>query len=179
MIEHPASTSDDSNAVRHDGPVPGWARSCGHVRLQPPLAAEPGPATDRILVAERVARYGWAYDERDRDALAGCFMPDGVWEGRIMGRDEVGPVTGREAIAGFLAGFWQAQSDQRRHLFTNLVVDELAPPRATAHAYLQLTAARGGVMTPVTTGPYRFELVRDTDGVWRIARLAAGFDAPF
>jgi SnoaL-like domain len=161
-------------------PAPGWARSCGHARLQPPVAVgKPRPAADRLLVAERIARYGWSYDERDREALAECFTPDGVWEGSIMGRQQVGPAVGRDGITGFLAEFWEAQSDQRRHLFTNLVVDDLTPMRATAHAYLFLTAASGGVMAPVTTGPYRFELVRDTDGVWRIARLLAGFDAPF
>lgn len=161
-------------------PEPGWARSCGHARLHPPLALdEPGPATDRLLVAERIARYGWSYDERDRNALAECFTRDGVWEGLLMGRDRVGPVEGREAVADFLAGFWAEQPDQRRHIFTNVVVDELAAAEASAHAYLLLTAASGGAMTPVTTGPYRFELVREPDGVWRIARLAAGFDAPF
>jgi ketosteroid isomerase-like protein len=150
------------------------------VRLRPPLALErTEPAIDRLLVAERIARYGWAYDERDRDALAECFTPDGVWEGLLLGRDRVGPVEGREAIADFLAGFWAEQSDQRRHIFTNLVVDALAAGDAGAHTYLLLTAAGEGVMSPVTTGPYRFELVREPDGVWRIARLAAGFDAPF
>jgi hypothetical protein len=167
-------TADD--ALR---PAPGWARTCGHVRLQPPVAVEAGPAADRLLVAERIARYGWSYDERDRVGLAECFTPDGVWEGRIMGRDQVGPIPGREAIADFLAEFWRVQSDQRRHLFTNLVVHDLTPARAAAHAYLLLTAAVDGAMTPVTTGPYRFELARDADGVWRITHLVAGFDAPF
>lgn len=158
-------------------PVPGWARSHGHVRLRPPVAAE--PASDRLLVGERIARYGWAYDERDRAALAECFTADGVWEGLVMGGDRVGPVEGRDAIADFLAGFWAQQTDQRRHVFTNVVVDALSADRADAHAYLVLTAAHGGAMAPVTTGPYRFELAREPDGVWRIARLAAGFDAPF
>ena len=161
-------------------PAPGWARSCGHARLQHPVALDrPEPAIDRLLIAERIARYGWSYDERDRDALAECFTPDGVWEGLLLGRDRVGPVEGREAIADFLAGFWEEQTDQRRHLFTNVVVDELAVGTASAHAYLLLTAASGGTMTPVTTGPYRFELAREPDGAWRLARLAAGFDAPF
>jgi hypothetical protein len=161
-------------------PTPGWARSCGHVHLQPPRATDrTDPATDRLLIAERIARYGWSYDERDREALAECFTEDGVWEGLLMGRDRVGPVAGHEAIADFLGEFWQEQSDQRRHVFTNVVVDGLAPENASAHAYLVLTAASGGAMTPVTTGPYRFEIAREADGVWRIARLSAGFDAPF
>ena len=33
-------------------------------------------------------------------------------------------------------------------------------------------------MTPITNGPYRLEM-RKEDGIWRIARLTAGFDAPF
>jgi len=161
-------------------PAPAWARACGHVRLHPAGATgRHDPAADRLVVAERIARYGWAYDERDRDALAECFTRDGVWEGLLMGRDPVGPVQGPEAIADFLAGFWPDQADQRRHAFTNVVVDELTERDAQAHAYLLLTAAADGAVNLVTAGPYRFELEREPDGAWRILRLAAGFDAPF
>lgn len=160
-------------------PVPGWARASGHARLGEPAGdLPPETALDRLLVAECLARYGWAYDERDREALAGCFTEDGVWEGVVMGQQSVGPYQGRDAIADFLAGFWADQADQRRHVLTNVVVEDLDGQRATAHAYLILTSSSAGAMTSVTAGPYRFELAHD-DGVWRLSRLVAGFDAPF
>jgi hypothetical protein len=44
------------------------------------------------------------YDERDRAALAGCFTPDGLWQGLIMGRDRVDPIRGAQPIADWLIG---------------------------------------------------------------------------
>jgi SnoaL-like domain len=162
-------------------PAPGWASSMKHANVRPLVAdTQAGPAIDRLLVAERVARYGWAYDERDRAGLGDCFTEDGVWEGQIMGTDPVGPFEGRAAIVEFLTGFWDEQADQRRHVFTNVVVDEVGADTATAHAYLILLGSSDASMTPLTAGPYRVTLARDPgDGVWRITRMAAGFDAPY
>ena len=167
------------------GPEPGWAAKIRHARVKPLVAdaggagdAGAGTAVERVLIAECIHRYGWGYDERDRDLLTACFTADAVWEGCIMGRDPVGPCEGRDAVVQFLVDFWETQSDQRRHIFTNVVVDDLGETDAVAHAYLVLTASSEGTMTPITNGPYRLTM-RKEDGVWRIARLTAGFDAPF
>ena len=162
-------------------PAPGWARSMGQSAVRPLVsAADAGEALDRLLISERVARYGWAYDERDRAGLEDCFTESGVWEGQIMGADLVGPFEGRQAIVGFLTGFWEEQNDQRRHVFTNVVLDEVGTSAASAHAYLILLGSSDASMKPLTAGPYRFELARGaSDGVWRIAKLHAGFDAPY
>jgi hypothetical protein len=160
-------------------PEPGWGRATGHVGIDPAGPVEEvSPALDRLLVMERIARYGWAYDERDRAALADCFTHDGTWDGSVMGQEAVGPFSGRDAVADFLAGFWETQHDQRRHLFTNVVLGELSPAGATAHAYLLLASTEDAVLRPVSAGPYRFTLRKD-GGVWRIRRLSAGFDCPF
>jgi hypothetical protein len=160
-------------------PTPGWAAQLNHVRLEEAEIADPQRVADRVAIAECIHRYGWGYDERDRALLADCFTSDGVWEGSIMGSDQVGPYEGRAQVVDFLAEFWDTQTDQRRHIFTNVVVSELTTASAVAHAYLLLTASTGGTMTPVTNGPYRLEMRNDDDGVWRISRLVAGFDAPF
>ena len=161
------------------GPVPAWAERNGQLALGPlGLDDESSRATDRALIAERVYRYGWSYDERRADLLADCFTPDAVWEGSVMGEQAVGPLEGREAIVAWLGEFWDNQRDQRRHIFTNLIVDRLTDSGAVAHAYLLLTAAAGAVMTPVTAGPYRLVMRKEPDS-WRIERLVAGFDAPF
>jgi hypothetical protein len=161
-------------------PAPAWARQGGHTDLAAAVpAATAGSAIDRILVAERIARYGWCYDERDRAGLGGCFTEDGVWEGQIMGNEPVGPFRGRAAVVEFLTDFWAEQDDQRRHVFTNVVVDSIDGDHATAQAYLQLLASSEARTHTETAGPYRFEIARGEDDVWRLARLQAGFDAPF
>ncbi|MGF1595697.1 MAG: nuclear transport factor 2 family protein [Acidimicrobiales bacterium] len=160
-------------------PEPGWATKTSHVTIGPePATVAAADAADRIAIAERVHLYGWGYDERNRELLGACFTEDGIWEGSIMGSDRVGPHEGRDAVTAFLTAFWDVQTDQRRHIFTNVVVSEQTATAAVAHAYLLLTASTGDAMVPVTNGPYRFELRHD-DGSWRIARLVAGFDAPF
>ncbi len=159
-------------------PEPGWGRSARHSRVGPLAHSAPGRALDRLEIAERIYRYGWAYDERDRQLLGDCFTEDAVWEGNIMGQNPVGPFEGREQIVEWLTDFWNEQDDQRRHIFTNVIVNALTEDTSTAHAYLLLTAASEAKMTPVTAGPYRLELVRQNDS-WRLARLVGGFDAPF
>ena len=169
----------DADDTTGDGlrPRPAWARETGRIEPGPATAAPPAP--DREAVVERVHRYGWAYDERRTDLLAECFTGEGVWEGNVMGTAPIGPFRGRDAVAGWLAGFWPQQHDQRRHVLTNTVVQELAGDRATVLAYLVLTSASAGRVRMETTGCYRFELAREPDGTWRIAHLFAGFDAPF
>lgn len=160
-------------------PEPAWAARDGHSRLKPVAPDATGSsAIDRLLIVERACRYGWCYDERNAELLGDCFTADGVWEGRIMGEQVVGPFEGRHAIVQWLMGFWPQQSDQRRHMFTNVLIDDLTDTTATAHAYLLLTRSADAAMAPVTVGPYRFLMARDA-GVWRISRLIAGFDAPF
>ena len=161
-------------------PEPGWARNTGHARLKALDAQRSlGEGNERGLIAERIYRYGWAYDERDSSLLRDCFTEDGVWEGMIMGLTKVGPFAGREEITAFLTDFWNVQTDQRRHVFTNVIVDDLTATSAIAHAYLILTASTLSSMVPVTVGPYRFSMVKESDGVWRMQRLVGGFDAPF
>jgi SnoaL-like domain len=160
-------------------PDPAWSKISGHSTLKPlshATATETG--VDRALIAERIYRYGWAYDERSLELLGDCFTEDGVWEGSVMGQVSVGPFEGRAAIVDFLTDFWTFQTDQRRHLFSNVIIDDLTDVSAVGHAYLQLTASTNASMTPVTTGPYRFEFVKQDDS-WRMSRLSAGFDAPF
>lgn len=158
---------------------PGWATATGLMQVKPPgPATDPVGATDRLMIAECLHRYGWGYDERDADLLGACFTADGIWEGSLMGAERVGPFEGRDAILAFLAEFWGIQRDQRRHIFTNVVVDDLTDDGAVAHAYLLLTSSSGSVMTPVLTGPYRL-VMRKEQQVWRIAHLVGAFDAPY
>jgi hypothetical protein len=159
-------------------PEPGWGRTTGQTRVGRLSHGEPDSAMERLMIAERIYRYGWGYDERDQALLGDCFADDGIWEGSIMGQQPLGPFTGRDEIVAWLMTFWNEQTDQRRHRFTNVIIQDLTQVSATAHAYLMLTAATNGIVTPVTTGPYRFELTRRADS-WRFARLVANFDVPF
>lgn len=169
--------SENSSKQLH--PEPGWSAREGHsVLKRVAMDATGSSAIDRLLITERIYRYGWCFDERNPELLGDCFTADGVWEGRIMGETSVGPFEGRSAIVQWLSDFWPQQFDQRRHMFTNVTVDDLTATTATAHAYLLLTRSAGAAMISVTVGPYRLSMAKDS-GVWRIAHLIGGFDVPF
>ena len=160
-------------------PIPAWANRAGRIILQALRGAHgTAEAIDRALIAERIYRYGWAYDERDQALFADCFIEDSVWEGNVMVEVAVGPFIGRDAIVTFNTDFWKVQVDQRRHIFSNVTIDDLSETSAVAHAYLLLTSSQESAMTPVTTGAYRIEVVKEAT-IWRIKHLTSSFDAAF
>lgn len=161
-------------------PEPSWSTKTGRTYIAP---AQPrsssDEALDRVLIADRIYRYGFAFDERRLDQLVAGFTEDALWEGSIMGTDQVGPFHGRQEINDFMAEFFPVQVDQRRHVFTNVIIDELEGDSANAYAYLVLWSSQDGVTKAVTCGPYRFVLHRDESGVWLIKELHGGWDSPF
>jgi hypothetical protein len=165
---------DDPPRLR---PVPGWASATGTLSLGGGAPMSAATAHDRLALAERMARYCWAFDEQRRDLLAQCFSPDAVWQGDVMGEVQIGPFTGDE-IVDWLGEFWNHQRFQRRHLILNFVVDELADMTATASCYLVLAGSKNASTRFEATGFYRISCVR-SEGEWLIAHLVAGFDAPF
>jgi SnoaL-like domain len=160
-------------------PLPAWAHACGLLDLKESCRpVNPDALADRLLCMERIARYCWAYDERRLDLLAACFIDDGIWEGNVLGRVPVGPFTGRARIGKWLSGFWPHQKDQRRHMLLNTIVEDQTSDSVLTLSYLQLLSSDSKRVQLETTGFYRVRYAKDQDQ-WRIARLTAGFDAPF
>jgi len=167
-----------SGSLPAGGPTPpAWGHATGNFDLSAGPPAMLAPA-DRLEITERLYRYCVGYDERRADVLRDCFTDDGVWEATITGHTAVGPFQGADEVVAFLLGFWREQTDQRRHIFTNVFIDRAEGDRARAICYLQLLSSRSGRAELETTGIYRFDLRRDA-GVWRITHLFAGFDSPF
>lgn len=153
------------------GTWPGWARRRGLVELDGP---QPGASP-----LQTAHRYAWAYDERDLGVLADVFTDDAVFESVVADGEAMEPLRGRDAVVDWLKGHMAAQSDQRRHTMPNPVVLTAGATEAVVCAYLLLTAAEAGHVRVVTTGTYRMHMTRTAEGPWRIARITAGFDAPF
>ncbi len=161
-------------------PVPGWSRLMGLSRVGPgPTNPDGDAAIDRLLITDRVYRYAWGFDERNLEGIGECFTEGGIWEGWVEGTAHVGPFNGRAAIEKFMGDFFPKQKDQRRHVFTNILIDDYTGTSATVHAYLLLMGSTQGDSVPVTVGPYRLDIVKEQDGAWRIAQLRGGWDSPF
>ncbi|MCE0764100.1 nuclear transport factor 2 family protein [Pseudonocardia kujensis] len=162
-------------------PAPAWVRSAGRVATTGPQAVDtPETAAARQAATDTLHRFAWAFDEHDRESLTACFTEDAVWTATIGGHRDLGTSKGRETVLGWLTAGWPGQTDQRRHIVTNAVVDDLDPANsATVTAMILVTAAENGTFRAVTAGVYRARMRRERDGAWRVARFDASFDAPF
>ncbi|MEQ8494640.1 MAG: nuclear transport factor 2 family protein [Gammaproteobacteria bacterium] len=135
-------------------------------------------AAARLDISDVLNRYAWAYDTHDPEAIGECFTDDGEFIIELDGHEGWGPYRGRAAIMSWLASVMDAQTDQRRHCVTNVVMRELGPASARVDSYLVLTAVEDGQLRVVCTGTYHDDLVREGDG-WRIARKLLRLDNPF
>ncbi|MFI9407902.1 nuclear transport factor 2 family protein [Nocardia sp. NPDC052316] len=177
-IEH--TDSRDGSAVPEAGAPMGWASTAGVVALPPAVIGKPGDALDRLMIADRIARYGWAFDEGDREALADCLTSDvvfqSVYAGQFRGGKELPSVQGLSAVVDQLTTVWPYFPRQPRHIYTNVVVGDLAEDRAIAYAYMPSVIADDAAPALAHLEFLRFGFQRTSDGLWRISNLLYGMD---
>ena len=142
-----------------------------------PETSGTGSLSMRESIANLVAKYAWAYDTRDWDALAGCFTPDASLTLRVTGGDLVGPFRGHADILRLMRDSAAAQDDLRRHVCTNLVVEPSGPGEATARCYLTLISVRDGRLEVLSTGTYTDEVVQSGTS-WRLRTRHIELDLP-
>jgi hypothetical protein len=172
-----ATMSEAGTAVPETCP-PAWAHEVGALSLGlvasvPSSVAE---IADRLLIQETAFRYGLAYDERRLDVLADVFTSDVTFAFCVSGGG-YGEFNGRDEVVDWLHEVMQGQSDQRRHVCGNFIIEELSADRAVATMYLALFASDRDTRV-VTSGFYRMQL-RKADGKWRICYVYDGLDRPF
>jgi 3-phenylpropionate/cinnamic acid dioxygenase small subunit len=133
----------------------------------------------RPLIENTLHRAAWGYDENDVDLIAAQFTESASMTMQI-GRDgdTIGPFEGREAIRKLHADSLAAQTDQRRHNFSNLIIDKETDDSASTTANLTLLSIENGAIQVLSSGWYRDEFVNGGDG-WRIARRHVYLDLPY
>ena len=132
---------------------------------------------DKLEVHELLAKWAYAYDERDVAMLENCFTAGASFSMRIAGGDLVGPFEGREAIMALMTGSMDEQTDVRRHVISNIFFDESAEV-TTVVSNLTLVATQNGEIELLTAGVYRDEVVEE-EGAWRVSRRHIELDKPY
>lgn len=131
---------------------------------------------DRERIRELFADYGYANDERDRELLVGLLAADASFEIAIPGQGvELGPFEGAAAVEEFIMGDLTAQTDQRRHVITNLRFENETDESVDVRAYLSLHVTDGGRLEVRCSGVYQTSVVLD-GGTWRFRRIALRLD---
>lgn len=134
---------------------------------------------DRDAIEQLFADYGWPMDSREWAVLSGVFTENAEFTITIAGGDTIGPIVGREAIVEFCSSTVNAQTDQRRHVITNVRVGPETDTDATVTAILSLIVVAEGRLEVKSSGLYRTRVVRDADGEWRFASMLLELDLTF
>jgi hypothetical protein len=158
--------------------APAWAHAAGFISLKEPGAV---PTTlqelaDRDLARESALRYSYAYDERRLDVLHSLLSPDAKFSISISGAT-VETQEGRETVIAWLSDLMDSQDDQRRHVVSNVIIEDISADRAVVVTYLAVFSVRETAQL-ATTGFYRFDLEKH-GSVWRISHIFDGLDRPF
>jgi hypothetical protein len=161
--------------LKPTAPRQSWASKDGLVRLRPASPGREDQTLDRLMIHETFARWGLAWDESQVDVVKSLFTPQAIYQvtqGKITPfYEDVGP----EAIAARVVYGLEQQQDQRRHVISNVIIEELSVDRASAMAYGLVTVAADG-LTLGATVIYAADLEKGPDGVWRFSRFVIGMD---
>jgi uncharacterized protein (TIGR02246 family) len=124
-------------------------------------------------------RYSIAYDDNDMAEMADTFAEDAVMSMRIAGGDLIGPFEGKAAVMKLMTDSLASQTDQRRHVTTNMAIRKETEDAATVSSYLTLISVKDGKATVLSTARYDDELVREADGAWRFTKRHIELDLPY
>ena len=128
-------------------------------------------------LAELMSRFLLGVDERDA-ALVRSALAEECENSMILDGQRMGPPPGREGIIGFLEDFWKSQTDQRRHVLSNAIVESDAADAPVLCFYLTLYATKDRTLRPVATGRYRVRYVEKDGRAW-IRNVELVLDGPF
>lgn len=133
---------------------------------------------DRQAISEMLGKGGWAYDAPDVDYLANMFTEDGTFDLTIHGMGQVGSFASRGEIRKLYEDSLASQSDQRRHVVTNIFFEDETETSVTAMSYLLLITIKDGALNVISSGVYKDQVVLDGDE-WRIAHRDLHLDLPY
>jgi hypothetical protein len=139
----------------------------------------PGPRSiisveDRLAAMDIVTRYTHLYDAGVTSGLGELFTEDAVMETAPQPAIPVPgypfPARGRVAIVEALSGFQGAFADVRRHHLADApTLTLLDDDRLRSVASFAVIHSAAGASTEIVgAGWYEDEIVRETDGQWRI-----------
>lgn len=132
---------------------------------------------DRSAIEDLFARYAWGMDSRQFHFTNDTFAEDAEFTLDIQGTAAIEPLRG-SGIGEFIESTTREQTDQRRHVITNVHLEDAGEDEAKAIAYLTLMVTENGELHAQATGVYTTRVAR-SGGVWRFAHMHLDLDRPF
>ena len=131
--------------------------------------------TERLM--EVMNRFLVGVDEQDAGRVRATLCED-VRNTMVVDGQRMDPPPGREALIAYLADFWKAQADRRRHVLSNAIVESDSPREPVMSFYLTLYATQDKKVRTVATGRYVVRYRVDGDDA-RIQNVELTLDGPF
>lgn len=157
-------------------PPQAWASKAARINLKVPAAvASTGSALDYLLIHEQFYRFGVAHDELQFDVLKQLFAKNAKLE---LMRGTGAAFAAYDGVDAIVANFQQVltfQADQRRHCFSNVLIEELTRNTAQALAYGIVTVAHNGLSIGATV-VYSARFMRNANRAWQFSYLMIGMD---
>lgn len=132
--------------------------------------------SDRELIRETASRYANAYDERRLDLLEAVFTNDAVMTLYVAG-ERINVTRGRADIVTSLDQTMQSQTDQRRHVISNALIEHYSSEVSLLTSCVTIISAEVEA-TVVSSGFYTFAMQLHS-GIWQIKDLSVCLDVPF
>lgn len=134
---------------------------------------------DRFEIQTLLAQASYGYDTRDLALLESCLTEDAQMSLCIAGGDLVGPFEGRENIMQLYRSSMESQSDIRKHVVSNTVIDDTdAGDTLNVTSILTLFATENSETRLLTVGFYRDQVSRH-EGRWRISKRHVDLDSAY
>lgn len=135
--------------------------------------------TIRDEIANVLGRYTHAYDMNELDDMVNVFTEDATMSLAIAGQDPIPPFEGRDQIVKLMTDSVASQTDQRRHIVSNIVIHSQTENEVHSESYLTLLATENGQIQLLSAGVYSDVLVRGEDNAWKISKRHLALDRPY
>lgn len=132
---------------------------------------------ERSAIENLANTYSLCYDSGDLETMAGLFTEDAVFSLVVAGGDRIA-FESRDAIMKLMGDSLATQTDQRRHINSNLIVEGEADGVTRTTHYLTLVATEDGVISLLSAGVYSSTIVEDA-GVLRFRTLHLDLDKAY
>ena len=124
---------------------------------------------DKIIIQELIAQHNIALDNKNIDEWTNTWTDDGVWStpfGEAKGKTELKNMI-NQVTSEFASG--------KRHLSTNIIIEDAPNNLASAKSYLIVTEAK---KTPevVASGTYIDTLKKDANSKWKFVQRRLEID---
>jgi hypothetical protein len=133
---------------------------------------------DRCAIENTLSSWALGYDQREPKRMERCFTPDAELIMDISGTEKMGPYIGRDEVMKHFLDHHAIQIDQRRHITTNVVIDEETEDTASVVSCLTLLVTEGNSIRLQASGLYRDNFVKSESG-WQISRRRIELDTHF